>query len=274
MADLIVRKLLIDLTPPLPARWNGGDAFRSAFFNALSMSFPVGEQYFIDSVRAGLKALPADLQEVWAREVQGFVGQEATHRRIHALFNGHLTAQGFDNELERRAARRIQGNAQANVRNHVAVTAATEHLTAIFADWLLRHPEVLDGAEPRLRTLWQWHASEETEHCSTAFDLYRALGGNEEWRLALFSYVTQTFSMDIARQTIRNLWHDRSLFKWSTWRSAYRLLFSPQGMVRGNYATWKAYKAADFHPRQLDGSLSRAWLQNNTDQYVPLGQQA
>ena len=33
----------------------------------------------------------------------------------------------------------------------MAATAATEHFTAIFADWLLRHPEVLDGAEPRLR---------------------------------------------------------------------------------------------------------------------------
>lgn len=55
MTDLVVRKLLIDLTAPFPARWNGGDAFRSAFFNALSMSFPLGEQYFIDSVRAGIK---------------------------------------------------------------------------------------------------------------------------------------------------------------------------------------------------------------------------
>ena len=75
MANLIVRRLLIDLATPFPARWNGGDAFRSAFFNALSMSFPVGEQYFIDSVRAGLKALPAELQEGLAREVQGFVGK-------------------------------------------------------------------------------------------------------------------------------------------------------------------------------------------------------
>ena len=54
MTDLVVRRLLIDLNTPFPARWNGGDAFRSALFNALSMSFPVGEQYFIDSVRAGL----------------------------------------------------------------------------------------------------------------------------------------------------------------------------------------------------------------------------
>jgi predicted metal-dependent hydrolase len=107
MTDLTVRKLLIDLTIPFAQRWNGGDAFRSAFFNALSMSFPIGEQYFIDSVRAGLKTLPESERARLATEVQGFVGQEATHRRIHGLFNAHLEKQGFSNELERRAARRL-----------------------------------------------------------------------------------------------------------------------------------------------------------------------
>ena len=59
MTDLVVRRLLIDLETAFAQRWNGGDAFRSAFFSALSMSFPVGEQFFIDSVREGVKKLPA-----------------------------------------------------------------------------------------------------------------------------------------------------------------------------------------------------------------------
>ena len=54
--------------------------------------------------------------------------------------------------------------------------------------WLLRHPEALEGAEPRLQTLWLWHAAEESEHRSTAFDLYQALGGNHAWRIRLFRY--------------------------------------------------------------------------------------
>lgn len=267
MTDLVVRKILIDMAEPISARWNGGDAFRSAYFSALSMSFPVGEQYFIDSVRAGLKELPEEQRQRFAAEVQGFVGQEATHRRIHSLFNGHLEKLGFDNELERRAARRIQQNAHLDVRIHVAATAATEHLTAIFANWMFGHPEALAGAEPRLQTLWMWHAAEEAEHCSTAFDVYKALGGNERWRLRLLRYITWTFAMDITRQTVRNLWHDGALFHWSTWRSAARLLFARDGMVRDSYAPWKAYKAPDFHPRQQDTSPSVRWLQDNQQQF-------
>jgi predicted metal-dependent hydrolase len=78
MSQLLVRKLLIDLSAPFPANWCGGDAFKSAFFNALSMSFPVGEQFFIDSVRTGFKSLPESEQAKFKTEVQGFVGQEAT----------------------------------------------------------------------------------------------------------------------------------------------------------------------------------------------------
>ena len=45
MSELAVRKLLVDLTTPFEKRWCGGDAFKSAFFNALSMSFPVAVSY-------------------------------------------------------------------------------------------------------------------------------------------------------------------------------------------------------------------------------------
>lgn len=271
MTALTVRKLLIDLGTPFPARWNGGDAFRSAFFSALSMSFPVGEQYFIDSVRAGLKELPEDQRARWAGEVQGFVGQEATHRRIHGLFNGHLEKMGYENVLERRASRRIQANAYREVRIHVAATAATEHLTAIFADWMLCHPMALEGAEPRLQTLWLWHAAEESEHRSTAFDIYQALGGNHRWRVRTFRIVTMLFMMDVTRQTLRNLWHDKALLRWSTWRSCWRLLLAPDGMYRGNFANWRAYLRADFHPHQQSGALGEQWLRDNTVQFATVG---
>jgi len=274
MSELVVRRLLIDLETPFPARWNGGDAFRSAFFNALSMSFPVGEQYFIDSVRNGLKSLPEGQRAPLAVEVQGFVGQEATHRRIHSLFNNNLDKLGYRNEIERRALRRLKDNAHRDVRIHVAATAATEHFTALFADWMLRHPEALEGSEPRLQTLWLWHSAEESEHRSTAFDIYNAISGNHEWRLRIFRYITITFLSDVLRQTVRNLWHDGSLLRWSTWRSGAKLLFARDGLLRGNYAGWRDYLRPDFHPSQHDASRSAQWLRDNQTQFSVVGQAA
>jgi uncharacterized protein len=271
MTDLVVRRLLIDLNAPFAGRWNGGDAFRSAFFSALSMSFPAGEQYFIDSVRNGLNALPEIERLRLAPEVQRFVGQEATHRRIHELFNGHLDKLGYSNEIERRALRRIKVNAHVNLRNHLAATAANEHFTAIFANWTLRHPAALEGAEPRLQTMWLWHCAEESEHRSSAFDVYTAVGGNHEWRIRVFRYVTLTFLSDVLRQTVRNLWHDGSLFKWRSWRSGAKLLFAKDGLIRGSYGLWRDYLSTDFHPSQHDASLSRQWLRDNQAQYSVVG---
>jgi len=270
MSELVVRKLLVDLNTPFTARWNGGDPFRSAFFNALSMSFPVGEQFFMDSVRTGFKTLTEDQRAQFAAEVQGFVGQEATHRRVHALFNGHLERMGFANTIGDRATARIKKQAHLDPRMHVAGTAATEHFTALFADWMLRHPEALEGAEERLQTLWLWHSAEESEHRSTAFNLYQAMGGSHQWRVRVFRYVTVIFMYDLFCQTVGNLWHDRALFKFSTWRSAAKLLFSKDGMLRGNLPLWRDYLREDFHPEQHDASRSEAWLRDNTRYFTPV----
>lgn len=272
MTDLVVRRLLIDLETPFARHWNGGDALRSAFFNALSMSFPRGEQYFIDSVRNGFKSLPESARAPFAAEVQGFIGQEATHRRIHALFNAHLDTQGYVNQIDQRARQRIEASAHLDLRNHLAATAATEHFTALFADWMLRHPEALAGAEPRLQTLWLWHSAEESEHRCTAFDMYRATGGNQRWRVRVFRAVTVIFLTDLMRQTLRNLWSDGCLFKPGTWRSAWTLLFARDGLIRGNVAGWRAYMREDFHPAQHDASLSAQWLREHSAEFSVVGQ--
>jgi predicted metal-dependent hydrolase len=272
MSDLTVRKLLIDLEAPFELRWNGGDAFTSAFMNALSMSFPVGEQFFIDSLRRGVKELSPDLQASFAKDIKGFIGQEATHRRIHERFNHHVLNQGMVNHWEKRILRRIALINQKKAIHAVAVTTAYEHYTSVFAAWLLNHPHFLAQAPQRLQTLWMWHASEETEHRSVSFDIYRAMGGNEVWRKRWMITVTVFFLTDILRQTCHNLWRDGSLFKLNTWRSAWRHLFAKEGLFTSSYASWKQYFRADFHPAQHDDQLSRQWLQTHQQSYQAIGQ--
>ena len=74
------------------------------------------------------------------------------------------------------------------------------------------------------------------------------------------------------RQTVRNLWHDGSLFMWSTWRSGARMLFASDGLIRGSYGLWRDYLSPDFHPGQHDASLSRQWLRDNATQFSVIGQ--
>ena len=268
MTDLVVRRLLVDMEAPIARHWCSGGAFATAWLNALSMSFPVGEQFFIDAVRAGFQALPPARQERFRSEMQGFIGQEATHRRLHALYNGQLERLGLVNDWGPDLTRRLAYFDDKDPRYGLAVTAALEHFTAIMADWLLRHPDVLGHDDERLVTLWLWHASEESEHKCTAFDLHLAVGGTHEWRITWFKRVTMLFLHDVMRQTINNLRRDGTLWKWRTWRGAASFLFGAHGLVRCTYRPWREYLRADFHPSQQDTSASRRWLAEHRNQYT------
>jgi len=217
---LTVRQLQLDLSQGFDRQWHR-NAFLSQFFNALSMSFPVGEQSFMDSLKGALPLLPEpepgapDPHALLRASVVQFVGQEATHRHVHQLYNAQLQRQGLVNHWERWLEKRLQDGQRRNLHplHWLAITAAYEHFTAVLADSLLRHDDTLQGADPRLQTLWAWHAAEETEHRAVAFELYRAVGGNHTWRVRWYAYVLARLSMDIPRQTIINLWHAGSLFR-------------------------------------------------------------
>ena len=266
-----VRRLQVDLDTPWPRHWAGGDAFRSAWFNALSFSFPAGEQLFIDAVKQGAAKLDGPARERFAAEVQAFIGQEATHRRIHQRFNAQLIAQGYVNTWEgrilHRRATQLEGQ---DPRVWLGVTAATEHFTAILAEWLLTSPTALAGAEPRLRDLWLWHASEESEHRATAFDLYHALGGNLRWRRRLYVVITLHFAADVMRQTLANLWRDGHWWRPATWAGAWRLLLGRGGLLRATWRPWKRYFAADFHPGEGNGAPAQAWLTAQAELVQPV----
>jgi predicted metal-dependent hydrolase len=194
MSTLTVRKLNVDLSRGFARHWLGGDVYRTAFMNALSMSFPLGEQMFIDSVRAA--APEAVLEPKLRAEVKDFVGQEASHRFVHQQYNAELARQGFDYTLEPEIVKRIALVTKLPALDRLAITCAFEHYTAMLADFVLRHPEWMEDADPQMRTLWSWHAAEESEHKAVAFDVYRAAGGGYWKRVLWYLHVSMVFFWD------------------------------------------------------------------------------
>ena len=278
---LTVRKLEVDLSQGFARHWHGGDAFLSQYYNALSMSFPVGEQSFVDAVKGGLALLndmPDTPENARLRlDAAQFIGQEATHRHVHGLYNAQLEKQGLVNRWQHWATRRIDYGRKHNInaRHLLAITAAYEHCTAVFADGTLRYGSWFDAAEPRMAMVWRWHAAEETEHRAVAFDLYQAAGGNYAWRIRWYLYVLVLFALDAARQTVLNLWHDGTLFKPGTWWSAAKFFWGHNGAVWRCTGPLLAYFKRDFHPdhethaapEQHAQALAQRWLKDNASSY-------
>ncbi len=249
-----------DIMDCLGRDWFGGSAFKTAWFNAMSITFPLGEKFFIDSVRHyAARISDPKLQ----REIRGFCGQEGFHRREHERYNQLLYSQrGYDLDyLEGRIEKSIAiTNKVLSARQRLAATAALEHITAILAQWNLGAASPMRAeAEPAMRALWDWHAAEEMEHKAVAFDVYRAIGGGEKMRKTALRRASFFLLLDIVVGTVHMLRRDGQLWRLGNWREGIRFLLGKQGVLRQIWPAYKAYFGDDFHPWQQD---TRATLQN------------
>src|SRR5699024_4378992 len=79
--------------------WYDDDPVLTHFMNVLSVTFPDGERFFVDAVRA-LRDRIDDAER--QKEISGFIGQEAMHSLEHKAFNELMANKGYE-ELEARA---------------------------------------------------------------------------------------------------------------------------------------------------------------------------
>jgi predicted metal-dependent hydrolase len=241
-----------DIAEALQGEWLDQNAFLTAVFNGMSITFPAGEKFFIDSVRhyAGDVTDP-----VLKDHIKGFCGQEGFHRREHQRYNEALCdARGYDlNKLEGKLTRRLVW-AQKNLTplQNLAITVAIEHFTAVLAELLLRSDSVMNKADPAMRDLWRWHAAEEMEHKSVAFDVYRAVGGSEALRVSVMKRTSFFIAFELARAVFYILRKDHQLFNFSLWRKGLAGLFGKHGAFKGGWAPYQEFYTRGFHPWQQD----------------------
>jgi uncharacterized protein len=248
------RDLHFSLDPTQIGTWNHASPHMSHFMNTLSLFFPVGERFFIQSVRAFANDLPRELKE----SVQAFIAQEALHGREHDHYNQvffeHVPAARATESLATRLLRELQQKRPKQA--HLAVTMALEHLTAIMAEGLLADPRLQQDMQENYRDLWLWHALEETEHKSVAFDVWLHAFGT-----GAFSYLRRCFALVTATTTfgvlvvptfMRALARDGALTDWTGWRFFAGRMFGAVGFLRKLVIPWLSYFRPDFHPWDHD----------------------
>lgn len=259
--NIPVRRLELALDDAnTPRDYYGDDVYLTTMWNALSVLFPEGEKFFVDSVRNFRDQI--DDPEL-AAEIMAFVGQEAMHAKEHDLFTTLLDAQGQSVAPKVDVwLRGLLGRVRTHFSpaNQLAVTCALEHFTALLAESLLEHETQYAMFAGRAQGLWYWHALEETEHKSVAFDVYEKVDG---------SYARRAFVMIIA-----------SAVFWAVAGTVYAqmlrergALSSPRGLTRYARHYWGrggvfsrlipsylAYFKPGFHPNDRDTSaLVASW---------------
>ena len=237
-----------------PRLWHGGRVEATAIYNALSSTFPVGEAYFVESVRAVRHGAPPKLAE----EIKAFTTQEAIHSREHDAFNKRAAETGYDlSKLERRVEERLAvARARGPIAN-VAATMALEHFTAILAHQLLANPAHLEGADPETAELWRWHACEEIEHKGVAYDTW--LWATRDWprfkrwkvKAKIMLYVTRNFLVDRTAGSLELMRQD-GITGVRAWWLLLTYLWVKPAMFRKIAGAWFKYFLPGFHPWNED----------------------
>ncbi|MBJ8339079.1 metal-dependent hydrolase [Antrihabitans sp. YC3-6] len=237
------------------------DPVFSHFVAGLSASFPPGEESFIRSVRRFADQIT---DPVLKKRVAGFIGQEAMHGQEHRRLNQQLVELGYPIEwFDRDSVKERQIRFEDRIPDllHLAMTAAAEHYTAVLAERVLSNDEVqaIPG-EPEMWNLLNWHALEELEHKSVAFDVYQAVGGSERMRIAVMAAVLAltipltftTLTVSLARDPYARRRPVQRV------REAYALFRGP--MFKGLMPELAKYLRRGFHPDDIESNeLLERW---------------
>ena len=251
-AKPVVRRNLDFKLAQAPRFWFGNHPFRTRLLDALSLTFPDGERYFIASVRL----FRDQIQDPELKQrVTDFIAQEAQHGIAHDQMNQLMKQQGmpidgFIKTLNKMFAFELK---YRSAEYNIAMTAAAEHLTALMADTFYRHKATLADAHPHVRALFAWHAIEEMEHRDVAFDVMQQVAQVSEpmrrFALAFISIMMMSFT----------LYRTQVMLKHDGFSATQRLKMTAEGLawlfgregvlgpMRKAYFSW--FKS-DFHPNQ------------------------
>ena len=240
--------------------WHPNGIHVSHLLNALSVVFPEGEKFFIESARHYKNEIkdPKLLEDL-----QGFIGQEAMHGREHRAYNERLAAMGYDVErLERESMAMLRGVSGPNPLRKLAATCALEHFTAILADVLLKSDDLIPkNAHPEMYAMWMWHAMEENEHKAVCYDVYQSVAkGPSAYfrRVTVMMEVTYYFWTRILQNHAHLVAQDGLSKDWRGWLKLARFGFTNPGGLRRVIKPYFDYYKPNFHPWQHD---NRAMLE-------------
>ena len=245
------RRMDFEFEGKTPRYWYDNDAFLSLYWTMLSALFPEGEQFFVDSVRHFRDRI---IDPVLKAQVAGFIGQEAMHTKEHQTINETMTKLGIDaNRIDRQLRPILKLVRKVTTkRMQLAATCALEHWTATIAEQLMRDPEHARKGHPDVMGLWFWHALEENEHKTVAFDVYKQVGGNYPERVVIMAAATVIF---LALTTV---WHanllakEGKLFNVRQNLKSASYLWGRNGLFTRLWPQYLDYYKPSFHPNDHD----------------------
>jgi predicted metal-dependent hydrolase len=242
------RKVTFDVSS-VPRHWNAGDPVLTRFFDALSVHFPEGERFFIQSVRH----FQDQVSDPKLRDdIRHFIRQEGQHGIVHDRFNDVMAGQGINIERTTANLRRFIRLTQKHLpkKYQLAMTAAFEHFTATLGEAMLKEEtDMFRDADPVMRAMFLWHGVEEVEHKAVAYDLYQNVaGGGYFTRASALIVGTLMVHLVVGPVFVNMLRIDGALRKPLVVLRGLNRLYGRHGILTGMLPEFLAWFRPGFHP--------------------------
>ncbi|WP_407304472.1 metal-dependent hydrolase [Acinetobacter sp.] len=221
----------------------------SHMLTALSSTFPIGEQFFVHSVRNVRDKVKYEKLQA---QITAFIGQEAMHSKAHAEFNKAWRSDDYNlDRFQTWLARKNEYVKKLHPKIQLAITCAFEHFTALLGGYILRHPEVLATLDEDAVKLWVWHAIEEIEHRAVAFDVYQTVYGDDKIRRMIMRSVTTGFASLTFYSATRLFLQDKAKSLPKVGGNFFGLYLLGKMFIQ-LLPEYLSYFKADFHPSEID----------------------
>jgi uncharacterized protein len=255
-----VRRVQFRFEEEIPLHYMRNNIFSTHLVNSFHVLFPEAERFFIRSLQ---NVAPTITDAKLQQQMKDFCGQEGTHAHQHLKFWKALRKQGFDidgfakfyrrfcyDEVER-TVYQLYGE-EEGAKVCLAVTAALEHYTSMLAEIIFEYKDNWEALPDNMKHLLYWHAAEEIEHKSVAYDILHHIDDRYELKVKgmliatalMWSFTFVGMSMFI--------WQDPQ----KPWRKMPTMLIDFIGTlghpaVKKLNQQWAKFFSKDFHPEEM-----------------------
>lgn len=251
MQHLTIRRFESPPTGGIPRHWFHGEPAATHLLNTYTLLVPDNEGFYIRTLN---QALPG-LQDMNLRNaVREFSRQEGQHGVAHRRAWQWLAAQGyrfaaFVKLADKAAFAVVEKLAPLPLR--VAIVACVEHINAAIGHEYLRR-DLMQGVDPAVRSLFEWHFAEEIEHKAVAFDVLETFRGAYLLRVLGTLLVVPLFYLLMGAGAAMLCVQDGSAKRPSTWSGWFSHALGRRGTAWRMAGHLIAYLRPGFRPWQLD----------------------
>jgi uncharacterized protein len=229
ISNIVPEKIEFDLDREFERYWLNNSPLFTHFCNTFTLLFPIGESFFIKSIKPYLNLVSEPLKA----DMKAFIRQELNHSKAHLKMYKIIDIHGYKYSayidlIKNKIFPFIENNFDKKL--NVSITFGFEFYTSFLSEFTLES-KVLENGDKTLTKIFEWHCKEELSHRNVIGDLVKELDISYPLIVLGFLLASLLLAGSIFFGMLMLLTQDGKLFSYSVYTDFYGLVFGKNGIL-------------------------------------------